>query len=41
MPRRRAPIRSVWARDGGDHYATARWLQMFAIKSKGIQSVHV
>jgi hypothetical protein len=30
MPGRRAPIRFVWARGGGDRYASARWLQVFA-----------
>jgi hypothetical protein len=40
MPRRRAPIRFVGARGGGARYATARWLQVFAITGKGIQSVH-
>ena len=38
MPGRRAPIRFVWAR-GGDRYATARWLQVFAITGKDILSM--
>jgi hypothetical protein len=39
MPGRRAPIRFVWAR-GGDRYASARWLQVFAIAGKNIQFMH-
>jgi hypothetical protein len=39
MPGRRAPIRFVWARGGGDRYASARWLQVFAITGKDILSM--